>query len=57
MSQPSSQVPTTADHIRPLLVGTSVPEITLLTMAGIPFDLHPALAEKPTILIFYRGSW
>jgi len=57
MSQLSSQVPTAAAQIRPLLVGTSVPKLTLLTMAGIPFDLHPALAEKPTILIFYRGSW
>lgn len=57
MGQPSSQVPTAAVNIQPLLVGASVPKLTLLTEEGIPFDLNTALAKKPTILIFYRGSW
>ena len=57
MSQLVSQVPTVADNIRPLLVGTVVPELSLLTHAGVPFDLNAAVAEKPTVLFFYRGSW
>ncbi len=57
MSKVSSQVPTVADKIRPLLVGATVPELTLLTQADDPFDLNAALAKKPTVLIFYRGNW
>lgn len=57
MSQNLSQPPTAADEIRPLLIGATVPDLTLLTKEGDPFDLNAALAEKPTVLIFYRGSW
>ena len=57
MSQVLNQVPTAAGKIRPLLVGATVPELSLLTRNGDPFDLNAALAEKPTILIFYRGNW
>ena len=57
MSQVLNQVPTAAAKIRPLLVGATVPELSLLTRNGDPFDLNAALAEKPTILIFYRGNW
>jgi hypothetical protein len=57
MREASSQVPTAAAHIRPLLVGSLVPKLTLLTATGVSFDLSTALPEKPTILNFYRGSW
>ncbi len=47
-----------AEEIHPLLVGMEVPKITGVTRAdGTPFDLNAAIAEKPTILIFYRGVW
>ncbi len=47
-----------AEEIHPLLVGMEVPKITGVTRTdGTPFDLNAAIAEKPTILIFYRGGW
>ena len=49
--------PASATDVRPLLIGAKVPELTLSSADGSPFDLTRALATKPTILIFYRGGW
>ena len=43
--------------VRPLLIGATIPEATLMTATGEPFDLNAAVAQKPTVLIFYRGGW
>lgn len=43
--------------ICPLKIGDAVPELTLETETGVSFDLNDAFREKPTILIFFRGSW
>ena len=51
-------VANSAEEIHPLLIGMKVPKITGVTRTdGTPFDLNAAFAEKPTILIFYRGGW
>lgn len=42
---------------RPLAVGTSVPAALVQTVDGTELDLAAACADKPTLLIFYRGSW
>ena len=49
--------PTSAQDIKPLLIGASVPDVTLQTAERKSFDLKEAVAKKPTILIFYRGGW
>ncbi len=41
----------------PLAVGDSVPDVRLRTATGAAFDLKEAVAEKPAVLIFYRGGW
>ena len=46
-----------AAEARPLAVGATAPAVTVQSPDGSPFDLGAALAEKPTILIFYRGGW
>ncbi|WP_053980366.1 peroxiredoxin-like family protein [Marinagarivorans algicola] len=46
-----------ADEIRPILIGQEMPKITLTTPEGKPFDLNKAMAQKPTLLVFYRGGW
>ena len=46
-----------ADQVRPLLVGSPVPQAELLDAEGEAFDLAAALKEQPTILVFYRGHW
>lgn len=44
--------------IDPLPVGASIPaDSNVLAMDGTPFDLNAAVADKPTVLIFYRGGW
>ena len=41
----------------PIKVGQSLPALSLQDIEGKKFDLNAAVAKKPTILIFYRGSW
>ncbi|MDF7798055.1 peroxiredoxin-like family protein [Pontiellaceae bacterium B1224] len=44
-------------EIKPLTSGQPIPAATLKTAEGVDFDLQAAIAEQPTILIFYRGGW
>lgn len=46
-----------ATEARPLAIGAHVPFATVRTAEGADFDLSAALAAKPTLVIFYRGSW
>ncbi len=52
-----SNVPTSAEDINPLPVGAEMPQLILKTVDGKSFDLNAAVADKPTILIFFRGEW
>lgn len=51
------KVPKSAHDIRPILIGQSIPKITLKTPDGKAFNLNKAISEKPTLLVFYRGGW
>jgi len=58
LSGPSrAELPGSAEEIRPLLIGATVPELTLRSADGSGFDLGKAIKKQPTILIFYRGGW
>ena len=46
-----------AEKIQPLLIGASVPDVTLHTVDGEPVTLRKAVAEKPALIVFYRGGW
>jgi len=50
-------VAASAKEINPLKVGATVPKVTLMTVDGKPFDLNASIAEKPIVLVFYRGGW
>ncbi len=50
-------VGTDATAICPILNGEVLPAITLRDVAGEEMNLNAAVAEKPTILIVYRGGW
>jgi len=54
---PIAKVPQSAEEIRPLQVGSTIPNVVLRAPTGEPFDLRQAVMEKPTVLIFYRGGW
>jgi len=56
-AQISSNIPAQPQDISPLLTGENIPVINLPDAMGKNFDLNAAIAQKPTILIFYRGGW
>jgi hypothetical protein len=49
--------PDSPEDVQPLPVGAQMPTLTLKTPEGEDFDLRAAVAEKPTALVFYRGTW
>ncbi|WP_260607303.1 peroxiredoxin-like family protein [Chitinophaga polysaccharea] len=53
----SYAIPQQPEDISPLLNGESIPMVMLKDASGKEFDLNKAVANKPTILIFYRGGW
>ena len=56
-SDTKKEVAPSAEATEPLAKGDSVPKVTLHTIDGEAVDLAAMVAEKPTALIFYRGSW
>jgi peroxiredoxin len=44
------------EKVAPLTVGSKAPTQVLPAADG-PFDLAKAIAQKPTILVFYRANW
>ena len=53
----SQKVANAPDQICPILIGSTLPAISLQNLDGKSFDLNKAIAEKPTILIYFRGGW
>lgn len=53
----AADIAASAQDVRPLLVGATVPSLTLVSVDGEAFDLNEAIKSQPTILIFYRGGW
>jgi peroxiredoxin len=49
--------PDSSENVRPILLGTTLPEIGLRTIDGQTIALKDAIAGKPTVLVFYRGGW
>ena len=45
------------DEIKHLGKGDKVPAVTVQNDNGEPIDLQAAVAQAPTVLIFYRGGW
>lgn len=56
-SASTADVPASAEDVRPLLVGSAVPDVRLPAADGGEVDLLASARAKPTILIFYRGGW
>ena len=47
----------TAAEAKPLSVGDKAPAALVQSVEGDTLDLSAALAGRPTLLVFYRGSW
>jgi hypothetical protein len=50
-------LPTSAEGVHPILVGTPAPDGALRTPEGRETTLHALLDGRPTVLVFYRGHW
>ncbi len=50
-------VATSATLVQPLKVGDRAPKADVLDADGEPVRLNELYAEKPTVLIFFRGGW
>jgi len=47
---------TSPEQIRPLLIGTALPDLTLQDVDGKPVKLGDVGSDR-AVLIFYRGGW
>ena len=50
-------VPQKPEDVSPLLVGETIPDVSVRNMAGESVSLKAEVAKKPTVLVFYRGGW
>ena len=50
-------LPQSSGQVRPLLVGAALPPAVLTADDEVSLDLAVTLAEKPAVLVFYRGGW
>jgi peroxiredoxin len=50
-------VASSAEQTNPLQPGASVESVSLKTVDGRTAELADFIEEKPTVLVFYRGSW
>jgi hypothetical protein len=44
-------------EIHPPAVGERAPDFTLLDASGTPRSLAALCADRPMVLVFYRGHW
>ena len=50
-------IASSAEETCPLKIGMKIPEADLKTIDGSTVKITEFLSQKPTLLIFYRGSW
>jgi hypothetical protein len=53
----AGEVAESPNDIKPVGTGDKIPAAVVKTVKGDDLDLVAAVAEKPTVLIFYRGGW
>lgn len=53
----NAQVPKKAKDINPLLIGEKIPTAKLQDVEGKIIDFNHFIAQKPSVVVFYRGGW
>lgn len=53
----SAQIAEMAEDISPLLIGETIPDIDLKSPDASNHKVSAVFAEKPTVLLVYRGGW
>ncbi len=46
-----------AESVRPLAVGSRIPNPTVRNLAGERVDLEKRIGDRGALLVFYRGGW
>lgn len=46
-----------AEFVTPILNGQTIPDVSVKTVNGETVRLLDLVAEKPTVILFYRGGW
>jgi hypothetical protein len=49
--------PTAPDQVRPLLIGSALPDVEITNLDGESAPLADVVLGSPTLLVFYRGGW
>ena len=57
LAHAAGTIASSAESVRPLGVGDTVPEVELRSVAGEPVELRTVVARQRTVLVFYRGGW
>ena len=52
-----NSIPKNAEDISPLLIGETLPDADLQDDEGRTIKLSEVLANKPSVVVFYRGGW
>ena len=56
-SSHSNGMASSAEGIRPILLGSAMPDVSMQTADGKPITLKEQVGGKPAVLVFYRGGW
>lgn len=57
LGKAQTNLPASPTEIAPLLIGESIPDITLKSLENADVNLLKLIGKKKTILVFYRGGW
>lgn len=53
----AQNVPDAPYKVSPILINSTIPDVTVKTIDGSDISLHEVVKEKPTVFVFYRGGW
>ncbi|MBO6792652.1 MAG: AhpC/TSA family protein [Balneolaceae bacterium] len=53
----AQNVPDDPYKVSPLLINSTIPDVTVKTIDGSDISLLEVVKEKPTVFVFYRGGW
>ncbi len=53
----AQDVPNDVFDVNPLLINSTIPDVTVRTIENEVISLHDVVKEKPTVFVFYRGGW
>ena len=53
----AAELPPAPEQVRPLLLGSHLPDAPVRNIDGESTSLFKAVAGKPAVLVFYRGGW